>query len=125
MRALARLYDNRRWASSAEEAVWLESIGSRRLWDLIRQATEIGVVLLTAGRNPAPVTLSAEPATAELDAKYEDGALSLTARLVHSNQLLATESVLLVGEPAHGLVYWEEPLHPSRTPCTSLRSLRR
>lgn len=123
LRALARLYDNRRWVSSGDEAVWLESIGSRRLWDLLRQATEIGLHLVAAGRSAAAVTLSPEAAAAELDASLDSASLKITPRLVHAGQLLPSENLLLAGDPPHGLVYWGEPPLTTRTPALVLAPL--
>lgn len=123
LRALARLYDQRRWVSSGDEAVWLESIGSRRLWDLLRQASETGIHLVAAGRSAQPVTLSPEAAAAELDAVLDSSSLTIRPRLVHAGRLLRSESLLLVGDPPHGLVYWEETPQTTRTPALVLASL--
>ncbi|MGC8512612.1 MAG: DEAD/DEAH box helicase [Acidimicrobiales bacterium] len=123
LRALARLYDNRRWVSSGDEAVWLESVGSRRLWDLLGQASELGLYLVAAGRSAAPVTLSPEAAAAELDAALDGSFLKITPRLVHGGRLLSSDSLLLVGDPPHGLVCWEGTPQTTRTPALLLAPL--
>lgn len=123
LRALARLYDNRRWVSSGDEAVWLESVGSRRLWDLLRQAGEMDLNLVAAGRSAQPVILSPDEAVADLDAALDGSALRITPRLVHRGRSLRSDRLVLVGDPPHGIVYWEETPQTNRTPALMLAPL--
>ena len=119
LRALARLSDPRRWATSSDEAVWLESIASRRVWDLLRQARQAGVVLVAAGRDGPEVVVEDRPADAVLDAVAAGADLELRARLAVSGRDIPASTLLAIGSPVHGVAWWE-PAGPGGRPVLHL-----
>ncbi|HET6965227.1 MAG TPA: SNF2-related protein [Acidimicrobiales bacterium] len=115
LRALGRLSDARRWTTSGEESVWLESVASRRVWDLLAEAEAAGVALVGASRPAGPVVMEKGPASAVLDvSRRPAGGLCvrgvvLPAAVTGAGPPPAPGSLLLVGRPAHGLVWWSGP----------------
>jgi superfamily II DNA or RNA helicase len=123
LRALATATDARSWHGSGDEVVWLESIGSRRLWDLLRQAGEVGLPLLAAGREAVPVDLAGEAGTAILDLADDGAAIHLRPSIVVGVTAVPGARSLLIGQPAHGVVWWDRSPEPGRTPPLHLAPL--
>jgi len=108
--ALSRLSSPRTYYASSDEAVWLQSINSRRLWDLLHEARDLRLPLVLSGRNSEPVDLRRDPARVSMDAVREEAGIVLRPRLVADGQEVPLGSVLFIGEPAHGLAWWRS--HP-------------
>jgi superfamily II DNA or RNA helicase len=106
--ALSRVAGNRSSWGYTEEVVKLESINSRRLWDLLLEARDLGVPLLQAGRATVPVTLHRKPAQVAMDLTRGRSGLSLQAQLSFDGEPLSPEMSLLIGHPAHGIAWWSE-----------------
>jgi superfamily II DNA or RNA helicase len=88
--------------------VWLEQINSRRLWDLLRQARDLQVPLLNPGRDAAPIILCSSPAAATLDVRRAGSDIRLEPRVAVQGQPVPLGSSLLLGNPAHGIAWWDE-----------------
>jgi superfamily II DNA or RNA helicase len=102
--------------SYGDEAVWLEALDSRRLWDLLRQARDLGIPLLGVGRKAAPVRLVPSVATAEVEVTRVDGGLKLRPAVRVDGALLGPPSTsLLIGSPAHGIAWWDTDA-PAKAP---------
>lgn len=117
LRALARLGDARRWTIAGEESVWLESVASRRVWDLLAEAESAGLALVGTGRGAGSVTVERQPVSTVLDVGRDPaGDLLLRAGFVTGP---GTEPVgpnlLLVGQPPHGVAWWGTA--PGTTPA--------
>ncbi|MCU4182798.1 DEAD/DEAH box helicase [Acidiferrimicrobium sp. IK] len=116
------------WAGAGDEVVWLESVNSRRLWDLLRQAGEAGIPLLRAGRDAGPVDLRTRAVDAVLDVTASDeDTTGLTVRpvLVDGDAMVDPARSLLIGAPAHGVVWWGAGGDANRTPELHLAPLSR
>ena len=135
LRLLATLGSQRSWYG--DEEIWLESIRSRRIWDLLGEAEDLGMPLLRAGRQPLPIQLEREPVEAMLDVaagdepspmveEAGDTALRVRALLVAGGEEIAIRGALLLGKPAHGVGWWD-PDHrvSSATPALRLAPLAR
>ena len=100
-----------------EDAVWLESIATRRVWDLLEQASELGMPLLGAGRAPVAVTLERRGAEVVIEASAEAGGIVLRPELRAGEEVVDLGAALLLGNPAHGIAWWQgvpqtqAPLH--------------
>ena len=99
-------------AGSTDE-IWLDTIGSRRVWDLLAEAEDAGIPLVGTGRPAARVTVHRSDAELVLDATAAPGeeraAIVLSPRLeVHGGDVpLATARWQLIGTPAHGIAWWD------------------
>jgi len=107
--ALSRLVSPRTYYSSSDEAVWLQAINSRRLWDLLHEAEDLRLPLLLTGRPPGPVDLRASPAQVAMDAAREEAGIVLRPRVVADGEEVPIRSALFIGEPAHGIAWWGPP----------------
>ncbi len=126
LRALARLGDSRRWAVTGEENLWLESVQSRRVWDLLAEADGAGLALVPSGRDAGPVVVERGPAATVLDiASDPAGGLSVKAGLVPASggPPAMGPGLLFVGRPAHGAVWWEHRPAARATPTLHLAAL--
>jgi superfamily II DNA or RNA helicase len=125
LRALSGLSRGTGWQSYGDGAVWLESISSRRVWDLLRQAQELGLPLVGAGRRAGPVSLEAAEAELVLDLSRTGRGLRLTPGLRVGVEQIPLPSSRLVGSPAHGVAWWDGPAASSPAPALHLARLVR
>jgi superfamily II DNA or RNA helicase len=112
--ALSRLSPHR-YYGQAEPEVRLEAINSRRLWDLLREARDLQVPLLSSARQSRPVTLRSALAVATLDVTRVGTDLRLRPYVDVGDEHVRLASSVLLGRPAHGLAWWDEQ------PVTALR----
>ncbi len=108
--ALSRLSSPRYYYASSDAGLWLQTINSRRLWDLLHEARELRLPLLMAGRQAGPVDLRPTPAQVTVDVVREEAGIVLRPRIVADGHDVPLGSVLLIGEPAHGIAWWSA--HP-------------
>ncbi len=94
-----------------DETVRLETITSRRLWDLLGEARALGLPLVQAGRNARPVHFLSVPAEVTVDVTLTTTGLRAQPRIGTATLPLPLETSMLIGRPAHGIAWWEE--HPS------------
>jgi hypothetical protein len=115
----------------ADDVVWLESIASRRLWDVLAQAEERGVTLLLSGPGTQPVHLARRAADAVIDLTRAPAGLRLRPQLVAGRSEVGVDRALWIGSPPHGVAWWHRnptaagipelhlaPLSPSVRPET-------
>jgi superfamily II DNA or RNA helicase len=107
--ALSRLSSPRTYYASSNEAVWLQTINSRRLWDLLHEAKDLRLPLLLTGRKAGSVDLQATPAQVKVDARREGTGIVLRPQVEADGQAVPLGSALYIGEPAHGIAWWESP----------------
>ena len=116
--ALSRLSSPRTYYASSNEAVWLQTINSRRLWDLLHEARDLRLPLLLAGRQAEAVDLHAAPTRVTVDARREETGIVLRPQIEADGLTVPLGSVLFIGEPAHGIAWWESS---PTTPATPLQ----
>ena len=104
--ALSRLSSPRNYYASSDEAVWLQSINSRRLWDLLHEAGDLRLPLLLTGRQGVPVDLRPAPARVTMDAVRDATGIVLRPQILADGHEVPLGSVLFIGEPAHGIAWW-------------------
>ncbi|HET9692351.1 MAG TPA: DEAD/DEAH box helicase [Acidimicrobiales bacterium] len=125
LKALSRLDAAYRFTGFGDDVVWLEAVPSRRLWDLLAQARELGVPLLRAGRDPAGVELLDGRVTAGADLTAGPDGLTVRPELRDDDgRVLAPAELLLIGAPAHGLA-WSDVPAADGTPPLHLAPLAR
>jgi superfamily II DNA or RNA helicase len=98
--------DDRHYYGYPQHAIFLDEFESRRIWDLLAEAEEIGLPLVPAGKSAAAVTMSRESARMSVRADRVDDELVLVPTLLVDDVPVAPECSALVGQPAHGLVWW-------------------
>jgi superfamily II DNA or RNA helicase len=89
-----------------QQQVFLDMFSSRRIWDLLAEADEAGLPMVQTGRAAAPVVVSRGPARMSMQADRVDDELILTPALLVDGVAVAPECAVLVGRPAHGVVWW-------------------
>jgi hypothetical protein len=107
------------------QTLLLESIGSRWVWDVLGEAREAGLPLVQAGKRATPVTLLPDPAEVCLRVRRDSAGLELEPRVVAGGVAVVAASSLLVGEPAHGIAWWQTPDEPEPLPRDRLLRLAR
>jgi superfamily II DNA or RNA helicase len=105
--AMGRAAGTYHYSPYQDQPLWLESIGSRRLWDLLGELRDLGVPLVAAGRDARAVHLAAGPATPTAEVRRQEGGLELASRLVADGVTVPAGSSLFVGDPAHGIAWWD------------------
>jgi superfamily II DNA or RNA helicase len=91
-----------------QDRVFLESFPSKRIWDILAEAEELGIALVDSSKAGNAVALSDEPASVFLDVDATSGAWVVRPVIsVHETDIAAATSVLL-GKPAHGVAWWSE-----------------
>ncbi|MDQ6617486.1 MAG: DEAD/DEAH box helicase [Actinomycetota bacterium] len=118
--ALSRLSGRYYSYTHANMEIWLEEVNSRRVWDLLRQARDLELPLVSSGRRSLPVVLYSSPAEVILDVTRVGPDLLLDPQVDVAGSRIPLASMVLLGKPAHGLVWWHcegptpgrsDPLH--------------
>jgi len=117
--SLSRLSTRRMYYaySSADEAVWLQTVNSRRLWDLLAEARDRRLPMVLTGRQGRPVDLRGAPAQVAVDATRRPPGLELRPRVAVEGMEVPLVHSLLIGEPAHGIAWWSPPEPGSTVPA--------
>ncbi|MDQ1412235.1 MAG: hypothetical protein QOE07_823 [Acidimicrobiaceae bacterium] len=111
--ALSRLSDTPYSYAYSNVEIWLEEIKSRRLWDLLRQARDLQLPLVSSGRKALPVVLTSSSAEVALDVTRDGSDLVLIPQVDVGGNRVPLDSSVLLGGPAHGLAWWH---HDDATP---------
>ena len=104
--ALSRVDDRRTNYGYGEPVVMLESITSRRLWDLLGEARALGLPLVQSGRGARALTLASEPLLVTVDVRRTPSGARIEPRIANAELTVALENSLLIGTPAHALAWW-------------------
>jgi len=108
----------------ASHAIYLESIASRRIWDLLAEARDLGLPLVHAGKQAPPVTVCDDTADLVLDLSRSATGLALRSQVTVGRERPALEAALLLGDPVHGIAWWQADGEPEPRPNSGLRLAR-
>jgi superfamily II DNA or RNA helicase len=90
--------------------VYLESMNSRRIWDILAEARNIGMALIQSGKGQPPVTLADDRAEIVLEIKRDDSDLVIEPAVSLNGHSTGPVNFALLGTPLHGLALWpQEP----------------
>ncbi|MGH2604826.1 MAG: hypothetical protein ACRDJ9_36210, partial [Dehalococcoidia bacterium] len=103
---LAAAGEDRHYYGYQQQTMYLDAFTSRRIWDLLAEAQDVGLPLMQTGKMAAPVIVSPQPARVCMQADRVEDDLVLNPALQVNGFAIASECALLVGEPAHGVVWW-------------------
>ncbi len=87
---------------------YLEAAPSRRIWDLLTEAQELGIPLVQYGKGDPPVSLHATSARATLVVGRGTGGLQVTPQIAVNGDHLDVSAAVLLGNPVHGVAWWHE-----------------
>nr|GID82537.1 DNA helicase [Actinoplanes derwentensis] len=90
-----------------DRVLYLDQFPNRRVWDVLLEAQQDGLPLVAAGKAADPVTVRTEPVGFSVRADREGGALRLRPVLSDGDTALDPERLSLIGEPAHGVAWWD------------------
>jgi superfamily II DNA or RNA helicase len=99
-----------------QHTLFLESVGSRRIWDVLAEARELGLPLVQAGNRATPVIVHGGSARLSLEVGRAGSGLDLEPRIAVDGSQVALAASLLLGEPAHGLAWWQALDEPEPEP---------
>ncbi|WP_456506003.1 hypothetical protein [Arthrobacter sp. UYCu723] len=91
----------------------LERFDSPLLWQLLAQASEIGVALVAAKSGDAVVIH--EPVTLSLDIRAHDGGLRLAPHVGVGGSSADHTAMGVIGQSGHGLFWWDPATGPGTT----------
>ncbi len=97
---------------ASDAPLWLENVSSRRLWDLLDQARELRIPLVSGGAAGVPVRLVSTPAVVGADVVADGPDLRMQPYVEADGQRVALGSSLLIGAPPHGLAWWRDGQGP-------------
>jgi superfamily II DNA or RNA helicase len=99
----------RSYYAPPDQTIYLDAIPSRRIWDLLAEARELGIAMVQSGRQPAPVGLVSGRAELSLDVRRSSAGLDVAPRISVYGEQVALQASLLLGSPAHGIAWWQTP----------------
>jgi superfamily II DNA or RNA helicase len=86
--------------------LYLDGIGSRRIWDLLAEARSAGIEIVQSGRGQPAVTLSDGRAEIVLEADRAAGDLVMRPTVALDGQPVGPVEFAILGDPVHGIAYW-------------------
>ena len=120
IQVLQDLFDDRpTYYRPGTKVLYLDAFPSRRIWDLLAEATEAGLPLVYADRLSSPVRLCSEPARVTVEVSAASGALILDPTLAAGPHRVPLGSSIPIGNPSHGIAWWQ-PSSNQRTSVTEL-----
>ncbi|GAA1608324.1 DEAD/DEAH box helicase [Actinoplanes couchii] len=90
-----------------ERLLHLDEFPTRRVWDVLLEAQQTGLPLVTTGRAAEPVTVRPEPVGFAVHAGREGADLRLRPVLTAGDTALDPARLALAGDPAHGVAWWD------------------
>ena len=109
LRALAHLNEANAYYR-ADEKIYLDGITSRRTFDLLEEAVDLGVALVTGRSGSERVTLHRHPAEGVVDVRHTAKGLTLTPMLVVDDAEIELERSRLLGPRPYAIAFWGEDL---------------
>ncbi len=126
MRALSTVGDSRSYGygyGTGAEVLWLEDVASRRVWDLLAEAREIGLPLVVAGKDARAVELAGRAAEVVVDLTREGHGLVVAPELRCGAEVIDAERVVWIGSPPHGIGWWRKGAAAKQPPALVLAPL--
>jgi superfamily II DNA or RNA helicase len=114
---------SRSYYYSASPNIFLDEFGSRRIWDLLAEAQEIGLPLVQYGKRARPVIVARRPARVSIEVDRVDGDLALQAVVRDDGTPVDLERAQFIGEPAHGIAWWGAKGEPEPEPAAQILRL--
>jgi superfamily II DNA or RNA helicase len=105
--ALSQVSSGRPSYARTEDILRLETVGSRRVWDLLREAADRRLPMITAGRRAGPVVVRSSTAALSVDVRRSGTELALRPRITVGDEPVSVGSSMLIGTPAHGIAWWD------------------
>ena len=109
LRALAQINEANAYYR-ADETVWLDAVRSRRVFNLLEEAEDLGVALVTGRAGLQAVTLHRHPAEVILDVRRTGRGLTLLPSVVVGDLDVDLEQSRLLGPSSHGIAWWSQDL---------------
>jgi superfamily II DNA or RNA helicase len=97
--------------------IFLDSLNSRRIWDLLNEAHIIGMALVQSGKGQRPVALLSGAGAVALDVGRVGGTLVIEPSIEVNGQPIGPANFALLGTPLHGFAFW--PAVPGADPNSS------
>lgn len=91
--------------SRSDSPILLQGIKSKRLWDLLREARDIHLPLLMAGKSALVVSVYQLPVAISIDVTRDDATLNVEPRIVWNSERLELSSCCMIGSPSHGIAW--------------------
>jgi superfamily II DNA or RNA helicase len=91
---------------SSSQLIFLEALPNKRIWDVLAEAQALGLPFVQGART-APVRLIDEAAQLVVEVGREAGDLMLQPCLTVAGEQPSLDAVLLLGDPPHGVAWWE------------------
>jgi superfamily II DNA or RNA helicase len=88
------------------QTLHLDTVPTRRVWDLFAEAGTLGLPLVLAGKGNGAVNLSADAATLSVDVSRDGDELVVTPVVTAGDERPLDGGFLLIGTPAHGIAWW-------------------
>ena len=92
---------------SVPNAIELTAVRSRRIWDVVAEAEELGLALTRTGRATGPVLVSREPVRLTVQAQRQGADIVMTPALAAGDEVIDRDNHVLIGSPAHGVIWWD------------------
>ena len=106
--SLSRLADGSNRYAYVDDDIRFESIPSRRVWDLLDEARQLGVSLIDASRLHQEVTLEAGSFEASIDVTQAETGLVVSPRIASQDRRVVMDRAVLLGVPTHGVAWLDE-----------------
>ncbi|WP_121158645.1 DEAD/DEAH box helicase [Micromonospora pisi] len=100
--------DRYHYYGGPQQTLYLDGFESRRIWDLLAEAEEVGLPLVQAGKHAGPVIVGRRPVRLSLRVDRTDDELVVEPTLLADAVPLPQEHSVLVGDPVHGVAWWGE-----------------
>ena len=86
--------------------LYLDGIGSRRIWDLLAEARSCGLEIVQSGRAQRPVAVVDGRTEVVLQAGRVDGDLLIEPVVTVDGHPVGAVEFAFLGDPVHGVAYW-------------------
>jgi len=91
---------------AGQRVIYLDEFRSRRVWDVLVEAQEVGLPLVQSGRTAASVAVAAEPVRFSVRADRAGADLRLHPVLMDGADAIDPARSIMIGSPAHGVAWW-------------------
>ncbi len=93
-----------------ETFIFLENLNSRRIWDLLTDAQNIGMALVQSGKGQRPVALLGGAGAVALEVGRVEGNVVIQPSISVDRRPIGSTNIALLGTPLHGFALWPDQL---------------